>query len=71
MDGEVDGEDTRRVEGPYERYGGSWDNLTVGGTGLGDVEPVRAVEERYRETADAGVAMDTREAERTDSGVEE
>jgi hypothetical protein len=71
MDGEVDEEDTQRVEGPYEQYGGSWDNQRVGGTGLGDAEPVREVEERYRETADAGVVMDTRGAERTDSGVEE
>jgi len=70
MDGVVDGEDIQRVEGPSEEYGGSWDNRRVGDTVLGDAEPVREVEERYRETADAGAVMDTREAEGRDSGVE-
>ena len=70
MDGVVDEEDIQRVEGPSEQYEGSWDNQRVGGTVLGDAEPVREVAERYRETADAGVVMDTKEAEGTDSRVE-
>ena len=69
MDGVADEEDIRRVEGPSEQYEGSWGKQSVGGTVLRDAEPVREVEERYRETADAGVVMDTREAEGTDSGV--
>lgn len=71
MDGVADEEDIQRVEGPSEQYGGSWDIQRVGGTVLGDAEPVRAVAERYRETGDAGVVMDTREAEGTHSRVEE
>ena len=67
MDGEVDEEDIQRVGGPSEQYGGSWDNRDT----VGDAEPVREVEERYRETGDAGVVMDTREAEGTHSRVEE
>ena len=66
----VDEEDIQRVEGPSEQYGGSWDNQRAGGTVLGDAEPVREVAERYRETVDAGVVMDTREAEGTHSRVE-
>ena len=69
MDEVVDGEDIQQVVDPSEQYGGSWDNQRVGGTELDDAEPVR-VEERYRETADGGVVMDTREGEDTDSGVE-
>jgi hypothetical protein len=70
MDGVVDEEDIQ-VEGPSGQYGDSWDNQGVGGTVLHDAEPVREVAERYRETADAGVVMDTKEAEGTDSRVEE
>jgi hypothetical protein len=66
----VDEEDIQ-VEDPSGQYGGSWDNQRVGGTVLGDAEPVREVAERYRETADAGVVMDTRAAEGTDSRVKE
>lgn len=68
MDGVVDEEDIQGVEGPSEQYGGSWDNPRVGGTVLGDAEPVHEVAERYRGTADAGVVMDTREAEGTHCG---
>jgi hypothetical protein len=64
----VDEEDIQRVDGPSEQYGGSWDNQRVGGTVLGDAEPVREVAGRYRETGDAGVVMDTREAEGTHCG---
>jgi len=68
--GVVDEEDIQRVGGPSEQYGGSWDNQRVEGTVLGGAEPVRGVVERYRETGEAGVVMDTREAESTHSGVE-
>ena len=71
MDGVVDEEDIQQVEGPSEQYGGSWDNRWVAGTALDDAEPVREAAGRYRETEDVGVVMDTREAEGTDSGVEE
>lgn len=70
MDGVVDEEDIQRVEGPSEQYGGSWDKQRVAGTVLDGGEPVREVAERYRETVDAGVVMDTREAEGTHSRVE-
>ena len=71
MGGVVDG-DTRRVEGPSEQYGDSWDNQRVVGTVLGvlgGAEPVREVVERYRGTAE--VVKDTREAEGRHSGVDE
>ena len=67
----VDEEDIQRVDGPSEQYVGSWDNQWVGGTALDDAEPVREAAGQYRETEDVGVVMDTREAEGTDSGVEE
>ena len=70
MDGVVGEEDIQRVGGPSGEYGGSWDNQRVG-TVLDDAGPVREVEERYRGMADAGVVMDTREAEGRHSGVEE
>jgi hypothetical protein len=66
----VDEEDIQRVGGPSEPYGGSWDNQRVVGTVSGDAEAVHEVAERYRETAGAGVVMDTREAEGTHSRAE-
>ncbi len=64
-------EDTQRVAGPSEEYGGNWDNPRVRGTVLDGAEVVREVVERYRKAAEAGVVMDTREAEGTHSRVEE
>ena len=64
MDEEVD-VDIRQAEGPSAPYGvDSWDNLRVGeGTVVDGVGLVHEVAERYRETAQAGVVMDTREVE--------
>ena len=71
MDAVVD-EDIQLVEGPSGQYGDcgdSWDNRRVRGTVLGGAVPVHEVGGRYRETADAGVVKDTREAEGRHSGV--